>query len=78
MSYSEIILCALVLVLLVSQFMVMRQQQKLLDDVEDMEMQRDMLASIAALALQGELTLDDFRQELDEVISETGIEDSYE
>lgn len=78
MSYSEIILCALVLVLLVSQFMVMRQQQKLLDDVEDMEMQRDMLASIAALALQGELTLDDFRQELDEVISEPGSEDSYE
>lgn len=78
MSYSEISLCALVVVLLVSQFMVMRQQQKLLDDVEDMEMQRDMLASIAALALQGELTLDDFRQELDEVISETGIEDSYE
>lgn len=78
MSYSEIILCALVVVLLVSQFMVMRQQQKLLDDVEDMEMQRDMLASIAALALQGELTLDDFRRELDEVISETGIEDSCE
>ena len=78
MSYSEVILCALVLVLLVSQFMVMRQQQKLLDDVEDMEMQRDMLASIAALALQGELTLDDFRQELDEVISEPGSEDSYE